>query len=64
MTCSGLTFKENAPDLRDSRVADALSELRGNGVGVEIEDRWTNSDDAALQIWLRAEMVAAPKVSS
>jgi UDP-N-acetyl-D-galactosamine dehydrogenase len=34
----GLTFKENCPDLRNSRVADVIAELKGYGVEVWVHD--------------------------
>lgn len=34
----GLTFKENCPDLRNTKVVDVISELREYGVSVEIWD--------------------------
>jgi len=34
----GLTFKENCPDLRNTRVVDILEELRDYGVEVDIHD--------------------------
>jgi UDP-N-acetyl-D-galactosamine dehydrogenase len=34
----GLTFKENVPDLRNSKVVDILSELRSFGVDVRVSD--------------------------
>jgi UDP-N-acetyl-D-galactosamine dehydrogenase len=34
----GLTFKENVPDLRNSRVIDVIKELRSYGVDVRVHD--------------------------
>jgi UDP-N-acetyl-D-galactosamine dehydrogenase len=34
----GLTFKENCPDLRNSRVIDVITELRSYGVEVHVHD--------------------------
>jgi UDP-N-acetyl-D-galactosamine dehydrogenase len=34
----GLTFKENCPDLRNSRVVDVINELRAFGVDVHVHD--------------------------
>jgi len=34
----GMTFKENVPDLRNSKVADMLAELRQYGIAVRIHD--------------------------
>ncbi len=38
----GITFKENCPDIRNTKVADVVSELKGWGVNVIVEDPWAN----------------------
>ena len=38
----GITFKENCPDVRNSKVADAVYELRNWGVNVVVVDPWAN----------------------
>lgn len=45
----GLTFKENCPDLRNTKVADIVNELRQYDVGVDIYDPWADSDQAAQE---------------
>jgi UDP-N-acetyl-D-galactosamine dehydrogenase len=42
----GLTFKENCPDLRNSRVVDIVRELGDYNVHTDVFDPWVNSDDA------------------
>ncbi|WP_088330201.1 Vi polysaccharide biosynthesis UDP-N-acetylglucosamine C-6 dehydrogenase TviB [Lacimicrobium sp. SS2-24] len=42
----GLTFKENCPDLRNTRVVDIVSELSEYGASVEIYDPWANAEEA------------------
>ena len=42
----GLTFKENCPDLRNTRVIDVIHELRDYGVTVDVWDPWVNSEEA------------------
>ncbi|GLK69725.1 nucleotide sugar dehydrogenase [Hansschlegelia plantiphila] len=44
----GLTFKENVPDLRNSRAASIVSELQSFGVDPKIVDPWA-SREAALE---------------
>ena len=34
----GLTFKEDCPDLRNTRVVDVIAELRSYGIGVDVYD--------------------------
>lgn len=42
----GLTFKENCPDLRNTRVVDVVSELRDYGIEVDVHDPWVDADEA------------------
>jgi UDP-N-acetyl-D-galactosamine dehydrogenase len=42
----GLTFKENCPDLRNSRVIDVIHELESFGVTVHVHDPVANVDEA------------------
>lgn len=42
----GLTFKENCPDIRNSKVRDIINELRSFGIAPIICDPWANTEDA------------------
>jgi len=42
----GLTFKENCPDLRNTRVIDIIREFESYGVIVDVVDPWANPDEA------------------
>ena len=42
----GLTFKENCPDLRNTRVVDLLAEFQSYGVQVDIHDPWADPVEA------------------
>lgn len=42
----GLTFKENCPDLRNTRVVDVVAELRDYGISVDVHDPWVDADEA------------------
>jgi len=42
----GLTFKENVPDIRNTKVVDILKELSDFGVEVSVIDPWVNPDEA------------------
>ena len=44
----GLTFKENSPDLRNTRVIDIINALKEYNVNVDVHDPWV-SDDAAQE---------------
>ena len=38
----GITFKENCPDVRNTKIADVVYELRNWGVNVVVVDPWAN----------------------
>ncbi|MDG4867886.1 Vi polysaccharide biosynthesis UDP-N-acetylglucosamine C-6 dehydrogenase TviB [Guyparkeria sp. 1SP6A2] len=42
----GLTFKENCPDLRNTRVIDVIRELRDYNVNVHVHDPWADPSEA------------------
>lgn len=55
----GLTFKENCPDLRNTRVVDVISELKTYGVVVDVHDPWADPDEAMHEYGI--ELVAEPE---
>jgi UDP-N-acetyl-D-galactosamine dehydrogenase len=42
----GLAFKENCPDLRNTRVVDIVRALHGYNAQVDVHDPWVNADEA------------------
>jgi UDP-N-acetyl-D-galactosamine dehydrogenase len=42
----GLTFKENCPDIRNTRVVDIVHEFRDYGANVDVYDPWVNAAEA------------------
>jgi UDP-N-acetyl-D-galactosamine dehydrogenase len=42
----GLTFKENCPDLRNTKVVDIIAELQDYHVNVDVYDPWINTSEA------------------
>jgi UDP-N-acetyl-D-glucosamine/UDP-N-acetyl-D-galactosamine dehydrogenase len=42
----GLTFKENCPDLRNTRVVDLVKEFKDFNCNVDVYDPWVNKDEA------------------
>ncbi len=42
----GLTFKENCPDLRNTRVTDIIAEFSEYGIAVDVYDPWVSPDEA------------------
>ncbi len=49
----GLTFKENCPDLRNTRVVDVIEELEDCGIEVDVYDPWVSSSDAEHQYGIK-----------
>jgi UDP-N-acetyl-D-galactosamine dehydrogenase len=41
----GITFKENCPDIRNSRVIDVIRELQDFGCNVDIYDPWADKEE-------------------
>ena len=41
----GITFKENCPDIRNSRVIDVIKELQSFHVDVSVNDPWANAKE-------------------
>lgn len=41
----GITFKENCPDIRNSKVVDLIRELESWNVRVVVSDPWANADE-------------------
>jgi UDP-N-acetyl-D-glucosamine/UDP-N-acetyl-D-galactosamine dehydrogenase len=48
----GITFKENCPDVRNTRVVDIIKELRSYEIELTIYDPWANPDDVAHEYGL------------
>ncbi len=49
----GLTFKENCPDLRNTRVIDVIEELQSYNVNVDVYDPWVDADEAEHEYGVR-----------
>ena len=49
----GLTFKENCPDLRNTRVVDIVAELQSFGVQVDVHDPWIDAAEAEHEYGIR-----------
>jgi len=48
----GLTFKENCPDLRNTKVVDIIKELQDYGIDVDVTDPWCSSESAKKEYGL------------
>jgi UDP-N-acetyl-D-galactosamine dehydrogenase len=49
----GLTFKENCPDLRNSKVVDVVRELQKYGAQVDVHDPWIDAREARHEYAIR-----------
>ena len=45
----GITFKENCPDIRNTRVVDIIHELAEYGIDVEVYDPWVPREEAEAE---------------
>ena len=45
----GLTFKENCPDLRNTRVVDLIEELQSFNCSVDVYDPWVDGEEATSE---------------
>jgi UDP-N-acetyl-D-galactosamine dehydrogenase len=58
----GLAFKENCPDVRNTRVIDIVQELREYQAVVDVHDPWVDADDAQREYGVR--LVDAPAAAA
>jgi len=55
----GLTFKENCPDLRNTRVVDIIRELEGYHAQIEVYDPWASAEEAQREYGIQT--IANPR---
>ncbi len=58
----GLTFKENCPDTRNTRVTDMIEEMRDYGMQVDVVDPWADPD--AAENLLGAPLILDPQTGA
>ena len=49
----GITFKENCPDIRNSKVIDVVRELDKYGAKIDVHDPWADAEDCRHEYGLR-----------
>ncbi|MFN4081715.1 MAG: nucleotide sugar dehydrogenase [Saprospiraceae bacterium] len=49
----GITFKENCPDIRNSKVVDLVREFENWGIQVVVSDPWANADDVCHEYGIK-----------
>jgi len=55
----GLTFKENCPDIRNTRVIDIVKELRGYNVEIDVYDPWADKVETCHEYGI--ELIDQPR---
>ena len=50
----GITFKENCPDVRNTKAVDVITALKGYGVNMTIFDPWANKDEVKKEYQLES----------
>lgn len=55
----GITFKENCPDIRNSKVADLVKELQQWGVNVVVADPWAEADEVSHEYGIQLGTIDA-----
>jgi UDP-N-acetyl-D-galactosamine dehydrogenase len=55
----GVTFKENCPDIRNSKVIDMIREFRAWGARVVVADPWASADEVAAEYGLELGVIDA-----
>ena len=58
----GLTFKENCPDLRNTKVIDIINEFGEYGIKVDVHDPWVNPEEARSEYGVN--LVESPQTSN
>jgi UDP-N-acetyl-D-glucosamine/UDP-N-acetyl-D-galactosamine dehydrogenase len=56
----GLTFKENCPDLRNTRVVDIVAELKDYGIACDVYDPWASPEEAHAEYGITLVDTLAP----
>ena len=49
----GITFKENCPDIRNSKAIDVISELENYNLNVDVYDPWANAEEVKKEFGIK-----------
>ena len=55
----GITFKENCPDIRNSKILDIINELKNWGMNVIVDDPWANSQELKSKYGINLETISS-----
>ncbi len=53
----GVTFKENCPDIRNSKVFDIIKELKKWNINIVAEDNWADSEEVSREYGLKLQKI-------
>lgn len=53
----GVTFKENCPDIRNSKVVDMIREFEAWGASVSVSDPWANANEVDQEYGIKLEKI-------
>ena len=54
----GVTFKEDCPDMRNTKAVDIIEELKGFGINVDVYDPWVDSNEEKK--WYKHGIISNP----
>ncbi len=57
----GITFKENCPDIRNSKVVDMVRELQSWGASVVVADPWADADEVTREYGIDLKPIDAER---
>lgn len=60
----GITFKENCPDIRNSKVVDLIRELQSFGCNVTVFDPWANPEETNHNYGIQLTEMLTPQACS
>lgn len=58
----GLTFKENCPDLRNTRVVDVIGDLKDFNTNIDVYDPWVSNEEAQAEYGI--SLIDEPKTGT
>ena len=57
----GLTFKENCPDIRNTKVIDIINELQEYDIAADVFDPWVDSSEAQHEYGITSTSTPVPQ---
>jgi UDP-N-acetyl-D-galactosamine dehydrogenase len=59
----GFTFKEDCPDVRNTRVIDIYQELRNFDIQVDVHDPWANGDEVRHEYGIEIQAILSEQIN-